>query len=136
MQDFRHLSNAQDSFPAYNLGYVSQRLGIEFGKSWHFSKAMRFYELSFATIESIHEEYGYDSHLILLLCSLYNNMGHIYARANDNEESQFCLEWLQRTVNLDEFSTSNSMCDEDYCFFSQYLMFGSTEEHFSSAPAA
>jgi hypothetical protein len=111
-------------------------MGLKYGRSWHFAKAMRFYELSFSTTESIIEEYRFDSHLILLLCSLYNNMGHIYARSYDMEETKFCLEWLQNTVNAEEFSTCNSMCDEDYCFFSQYLMFGSTEQHFSSAPAA
>jgi hypothetical protein len=122
--------------PAYNLGSAYHGMGIKYGRSYHFTKAMRFYELSFCTIESITEEYGFDSHLVLLLCSLYNNMGHIYARSNDVKEVKFCLEWLQRTVNTEEFSACTSISEEDFCFFSQYLMFGSTEQHFSSAPAA
>ncbi|CAB9528367.1 expressed unknown protein [Seminavis robusta] len=120
----------------YNLGTVSQRMGIQYGKSWHFAKAMRFYELSFSTIENVLQEYGFDGNLIMLLCSLYNNMGHIHARSNDIEDTKFCLEWLQRTVNAEEFSNCNAMCDDDYCFFSQYLMFSSTHNHFRSAPAA
>lgn len=111
-------------------------MGITYGKSWQFKKAMRFYELSFSTIENILQDFGFDSNLVLLLCSLYNNMGHIYARANDVGESQFCLEWLQRTVHADEFNYCTSICDEDYSFFSQYLMFCTPQHQFSSASAA
>ena len=98
---------------------------------------MRFYELSFSTIENVLEDIGYDSTLGLMMCSLYNNMGHIYARVNDVEESQFCLEFLQRTVKAEEFNDDNMICEEDCGFFSQYLMFcASTTEHFRTARAA
>ena len=124
-------------FAAYNLGNMSQRMGIKSGKSWQFAKAMRFYELSYSTIENMIQDFGgYDCNLILLLCSLYNNMGHIYARSNDAEERQFCLEWLQRTVNAEEFMACTVLSEEDCCFFSQYLMFTAPSKQFSTAPAA
>ena len=107
------------------------------GQSWQFEKAMKFYNLSFSTIENILEDDGdrpFDDNLILLLCGLYNNMGYIHARSNNVEETKFCLEWLQRTVFAEEFTTA-PISDEDYCFFSLYLTFR-LEEHFNTAPAA
>ena len=119
---------------AYNLGNISQQLAMKHEKDWQFRKAMRFYDLSFSTVENILQDYGFDENLVLLLCSLYNNMGYIHARAHNHQETKFCLDWLQRTVFADEFSDA-PISDEDYCFFSLYLTFCS-DKQFSTAPAA
>lgn len=112
-------------------------MGIANGTTKHFRRAMKFYELSFSTIENVLQDLDYvDSNLVLLLCGLHNNMGHMYAFCNDTEESQFCLEWIQRTVVAEEFNECEVICEEDCSFFSQYRMFCSPKEQFRSAPAA
>lgn len=95
---------------------------------------MRFYKLSLATVETILEEYGFDETLVLLLCSLYNNMGFIHAAVQNHQEMRVCLGWLQRTVGAEHFSWA-PISDEEYSFFSLYLAF-SPDTQFITAPVA
>jgi hypothetical protein len=112
-------------------------MGIKFGSSRHFAKAMRFYDLSLSTVECMLQGFGYDSNMVLMLCSLYNNMGHVHALFNDVEETQFCLDWLQKAVTAEEFNDEEVISEEDSSFFSQYLMYdNSAAEHFRAARAA
>lgn len=122
------------SATAYNLGNVSHQLAMKHGRTWQFDRAMKFYDLSFSSVENIMQDFGFDLILIVILCGLCNNLGYLHARARDMDQMRFCLEWLQRTAYADEFSNA-SMTEEDYDFFSFYLLFRSVDQ-FSTATAA
>lgn len=107
---------------------------MEHGKTWQFKKALRFYNLSLATVENTLDEFGFDENLVLLLCSLYNNIGFIHAKTHNHQETKDCLAWLQRAVCAEQFSSA-PMSDDDYCFFSLYLTFCS-DTQFTTAAAA
>lgn len=118
----------------YNMGNAHHQLALKLGETSRFPRALRLYQLAYTAIENLSEEKGFDDDLTLLLCALFNNMGHIHSVFYEQQETRVCLEWLQSILHKEQFSTA-SICEEDFAFFFDYLLF-TPEEIFCFAAAA
>ena len=128
--------NAILSVLLYNLSSVHHHLGLSEGRSADFINALKLYQLTITTMENISADTsGFDDEvLVILLCCLYNQMGHIHAYFQEVDETKFCLEWIQSMLYTEEPFCSE-FYQEEYSFFHQYLLL-SPQEQFSLAPAA
>jgi hypothetical protein len=118
----------------YNMAVANHQLGLKLGVSSKISRALHLYQLSLTTLENLAEDSGFDGALLLLLCGLYNNMGHCHAFFFERHDTVCCIEWLQTILHAEEFATE-FICEEEYDFFSQYLLLRS-DEKLCVAPAA
>jgi hypothetical protein len=128
--------NVMLSILLYNLASSHHQVGLLYGRSHELSIALRLYHLVVSTLANIGGDTSSfeDEVLLLLLCSLYNNIGHIHSCFQEADEAKFCLEWLQNVLQSEKTLYSKGY-EKEYIFFFQYLVL-SPDEQFCLASAA
>lgn len=127
----------------YNMAVYHHTQGIERGKSSELSTALRLYELAFSLLETCYQDFAVGDQVLLLL-SLYNNMGHIHSYFCNTPHAQLCVLWIQRIfhfyymeqqLNSEQQDQQFSLAQEDFAFFFQYVPMSPDQEG-STAGAA
>lgn len=119
----------------FNLSSAHHYMGLRSGRSSDLCNALNFYQLALLTLENVTEDKCLENAaMILLMCSIYNNMGHIHSYFRNLAETKSCLECL-KSLLLSEESLAYELYEKQYIFFMQYLLIN-PEEQFCLAPAA
>jgi hypothetical protein len=106
----------------YNLGVFCHMEAVCSGSSTlAFANALQFYAGAYQVLESSCRVRGFPhDDALLLVLSLFNNMGHIHSSfMMDTEKTQQCVSWMQSTFAAPQ--TQHVLTPEDYAFFSQYI---------------
>ena len=116
----------------YNLGVICHKEAVCSGTStMAFVNALQFYAGAYTSLES---SPILDDDAILLVLSLFNNMGHIHSSfMMDSGKTQLCVSWMQSTFAAPH--THHALSPHDYDFFSQYISVPA-ESQLAISPAA
>jgi hypothetical protein len=106
----------------YNLGVLCHMEAVCSGKSTlALTNSLQFYAGAYQVLESSCREFGFPyEDALLLVLSLFNNMGHIHSSFTmDSEKTQRCVSWMQSAFAAPQ--TTHVLAPEDFSFFSQYI---------------
>jgi len=123
----------------YNTGLALHLKGMEDDEikttqSQSLHLAAKFYTMALEVLEESSCQDGTSSEVLLLLLSLYNNLGHIQCHFFNVKEAQQCVEWLRNLVNAKSVLLLPHL-REEHSFFCLSLLIPPGSE-FSLAPAA
>ena len=96
--------------------------------------AVKFYKISLGVLEQGATGRGNPTEIVLLLLSLFNNLGHICSHVADMKEALHCVQWLRSLVNA-KSSLLLPHLREEHSFFTLSVLIPPGSE-FALAPAA
>ena len=109
----------------YNKGLLFHLEGIKTGDSKILSQALTCYGYAYYTIESPSRTYGFHDAL-LVVCSLFNNMGHIHSIQMNCEKTRQCLKWLQSIFA--HKAAKRVLYPGQYSYFFRYISVDSSRQ--------
>lgn len=125
----------------YNMALFHHLQGMKYNRSSELQSALKIYQVVLDMVQASIQDFtsnGVVDELLMLVLSLFNNMGHIYSNyMSDVQQTQTHIAWLQgaffAAVRQQQSSILNNM--DDYDFFHRYL-YMTPDCQFSLAPAA
>lgn len=115
----------------YNWALAIHCQAIECGSSKLLTAALHLYELSYSVLRDAWDGDRLEP-VLLLLMSLFCNMGYIASNMFDLERTRYCMEWLKSAIS---WKGSASLEGDVYFFFFKNLSFVPMKEQVL-APAA
>ena len=103
----------------FNMAISHHCEAIEKGNSKHLATALHLYELSYSVLRNAWEGDSLEA-VLLILMSVFCNMGFIASNVFDLERTRYCMEWLKSAIS---WKGSASLEGDVYFFFFKNLSF-------------